>query len=84
MVVSVGFPQPHGELRMLTGAIQAWRQGEMQLTHMNLSLISGFSGGPVIDELGNVIGINTSASSFGAPVSYATPLTQRFIDSILL
>lgn len=54
-----------------------------RLLKLNLSVYDGFSGGPLIDASGGVIGINTSTLARGAPISVPTPVVDRVVDELL-
>ncbi len=54
-----------------------------KLLKLNLSVYDGFSGGPLIDPSGGVIGINTSTLARGAPISVPTPVVDRVLDELL-
>lgn len=77
IVLAVGRP---GELRVTVGIIsgvsesfRSWRGGETErLIQTTAELLPGFSGGPLIDADGRVIGINSW--NFGRGVSRAIPV----------
>ena len=54
-----------------------------KLLKLNLSVYDGFSGGPLIDPSGGVIGINTSTLARGAPISVPAPVVDRVVDELL-
>lgn len=46
------------------------------LIRTNAAVVPGYSGGPLFDAQGEVMGINTAASSGGAPEGFAIPIQQ--------
>jgi S1-C subfamily serine protease len=77
LVIAVGQP---GELQVtvgiisgLSGSFRSWRGGEVErLIQTTAELLPGFSGGPLVDADGRVIGINSW--NFGRGVSRAVPV----------
>jgi len=77
VVLAIGQP---GELQVtvgivsgLSGAFRSWRGGQAErLIQTTAELLPGFSGGPLVDAEGRVIGINSW--NFGRGVSRAVPL----------
>jgi S1-C subfamily serine protease len=43
----------------------------------------GFSGGPLIDAAGRLVGLNTSALSRGVSLAVPTPTVSRVVESLL-
>ncbi|MDQ3540114.1 MAG: serine protease, partial [Chloroflexota bacterium] len=65
LVMAVGRPwafTPQATLGTVNavGQIHSRRAGGIQLIHTDVTMLPGFSGGPLIDGTGNVVGINTS------------------------
>ncbi len=65
LVMAVGRPwafTPQATLGTINavGQIHSRRAGGIQLIHTDVTMLPGFSGGPLIDGTGNVVGINTS------------------------
>jgi serine protease Do len=54
-----------------------------RLLRLNLAINDGFSGGPLIDPSGGVIGINTSTLIRGAPASVPAAVVDRVVDELL-
>ena len=50
----------------------------MDVIQMNMKITGGFSGGPVVNIYGRVIGINF-ASSYKNPSSFAIPILDKFV-----
>jgi len=67
----------------LSGSFRSWRGGQMErLIQTTAELLPGFSGGPLIDADGRVIGINSW--NFGRGVSRAIPIeaANKVADSL--
>jgi len=87
VVLAIGQP---GELQVtvgivsgLSGAFRSWRGGHAErLIQTTAELLPGFSGGPLVDAEGRVIGINSW--NFGRGVSHAVPLetADRVAESL--
>ncbi len=54
-----------------------------QFVQPDLTLYPGFSGGPLIDVEGRVLGVNTSGLSRGIPLAIPTETVERTIDQLL-
>jgi serine protease DegQ len=87
LVIAVGQP---GDLQVtigivsgLSGSFRSWRGGRVeQLIQTTAELLPGFSGGPLVDADGRVIGINSW--NFGRGISRAVPVetAERVTDSL--
>ncbi|TMD18316.1 MAG: PDZ domain-containing protein, partial [Chloroflexi bacterium] len=87
VVVAIGQP---GELQVtvgivsgLSGSFRSWRGGQVErLIQTTAELLPGFSGGPLVDAEGRVIGINSW--NFGRGISRAVPLetADRVAESL--
>ncbi len=87
VVLAIGRP---GELQVtlgivsgLSGSFRSWRGGQIErLIQTTAGLLPGFSGGPLVDADGGVIGINSW--NFGRGVSRAVPLetADRVAESL--
>src|SRR2546425_8946411 len=87
IVIAIGQP---GELEVtvgivsgLSGSFRSWRGGQIErLIQTTAGLLPGFSGGPLVDADGGVIGINSW--NFGRGVSRAVPLetADRVAESL--
>ena len=67
----------------LSGSFRSWRGGQVErLIQTTAELLPGFSGGPLVDAEGRVIGINSW--NFGRGVSHAVPLetADRVAESL--
>jgi len=87
IVLAVGYgPRASwGILSALGGRWHTWRGGEIdQLLRLDLTLYPGFSGGPLVDVQGRVVGINTSGLSrqleLALPVSTVARIAAELID----
>lgn len=86
-VLAVGYgPRASwGIVSALGGRWHTWRGGEIdQLLRLDLTLYPGFSGGPLVDIQGRVVGINTSGLSrqleLAIPVSTVARIAAELID----
>jgi S1-C subfamily serine protease len=87
LAIAVGLP---GELQVtfgiisgLSGSFRSWRGGDVErLIQTTAELLPGFSGGPLVDADGRVIGINSW--NFGRGVSRAVPVetAERVAESL--
>lgn len=87
IVLAVGYgPRASwGIVSALGGRWHTWRGGEIdQLLRLDLTLYPGFSGGPLVDVQGRVVGINTSGLSrqleLAIPVSTVARIAAELID----
>lgn len=87
IVLAVGYgPRASwGIVSALGGRWHSWRGGEIdQLLRLDLTLYPGFSGGPLVDIQGRVVGINTSGLSrqleLAIPVSTVARVADELID----
>jgi S1-C subfamily serine protease len=66
------------------GAWRTWRGGQLdRLVQLDGGLWAGFSGGPVVDARGGVIGIGTSALSRGRAVVIPGSVLKRVSEQLL-
>ncbi|HKV29758.1 MAG TPA: trypsin-like peptidase domain-containing protein [Candidatus Dormibacteraeota bacterium] len=87
LVIALGQP---GDLQVtfgivsgLSGSFRSWRGGQVeQLIQTTAELLPGFSGGPLVDADGRVIGINSW--NFGRGISRAVPVetAERVAESL--
>jgi S1-C subfamily serine protease len=59
------------------------RSGAGELLHLDLTLYPGFSGGPLVDVQGRVVGINTSGSSRHWQLAIPAAAVNRVVDELL-
>jgi serine protease DegQ len=87
LVIALGQP---GDLQVtfgivsgLSGSFRSWRGGQVEhLIQTTAELLPGFSGGPLVDADGRVIGINSW--NFGRGISRAVPVetAERVAESL--
>jgi S1-C subfamily serine protease len=90
MVLAVGRPGEHGlaaswgAISALGGAWRTWGGGSVdQLIRPDVTLYPGFSGGPLVDARGQVVGINTSGLSRSLNLALPTSTVRRVHDALL-
>lgn len=67
----------------LSGPYRTWRGGQVdQNIRLSLELYPGFSGGPLINTEGQVIGMNT-AIGHGRPITIPAATIDRVVDELL-
>jgi S1-C subfamily serine protease len=65
-------------------AWRTWHGGELdQFVRLDLSVYDGFSGGPLVDAAGRVLGVNTSALARAAAVTVPAATVDRVVDQLL-
>jgi len=63
---------------------RSWRGGEIdQLVRLDLTLYPGFSGGPLVDAGGRVVGLNTSGLARDARLTVPATTVTRVTDELL-
>jgi S1-C subfamily serine protease len=66
------------------GAWRTWRSGQVdQLVRLDVAIYPGFSGGPLVDAEGRVVGINTSGLSRFMAVAIPVATANRVIKDLL-
>lgn len=89
LVIALGRPGPRltaswGVVSSVAGAWRTWHGGEIDtLLRLDLSIYDGFSGGPLVDATGRVLGINTSGLARGAPVTIPVTTVERTVSELL-
>ena len=79
-----GLRASSGVASAVGGPWRTWRGGHVeQFIALDLNLYPGFSGGPLIDSSGGVIGINTSALSRRFDLTLPVATVNRVIDQLL-
>jgi len=72
-----------GIIGALGGAHRTWRGGQVDRSiRLSLELYPGFSGGPLLNTKGEVIGMNT-AIGHGRPVTIPASTVNRVVDELL-
>jgi S1-C subfamily serine protease len=65
-------------------AWRTWHGGEIdQFVRLDAAVYDGFSGGPLVDAAGRVLGINTSALARAAAVTIPAATVDRVVDQLL-
>ena len=73
-----------GVVSALGGRWRTGRGGEIdQLIHVDLVLYPGFSGGPLVDMAGRVVGVNTSGLSRHLPVAIPASTVTRLAEELI-
>ena len=90
LVLAVGRPGTHGVTASLGvisavgGPFRTWGGGEIdQLVRLDLAIYDGFSGGPLVDGAGRVVGINTSGLARGMATTIPASTVNRVADQLL-
>jgi len=73
-----------GVISAASGPWRTWRGGHIdRFVSLDLSLYPGFSGGPLVDVLGRVLGVTTSALSRRYDLAIPNSTVDRVVDQIL-
>src|SRR5438876_2519846 len=89
LVIALGRPGPSvtaswGVVSRVDGPWRTWHGAAIDsLLRLDLAIYDGFSGGPLIDAAGRVLGINTSALARGAPVTIPVATAERAVTELL-
>ena len=67
----------------VVSSIGEGRRAAGELLHLDLTLYPGFSGGPLVDVQGRVIGINTSGSSRHWQLAIPAAAVNRVVDELV-
>jgi S1-C subfamily serine protease len=63
---------------------RTWSGGEIdRLVRLDLSVYDGFSGGPLADADGRVLGVNCSALARGTPLTIPNATVERVVEALL-
>src|SRR2546426_12184779 len=87
--IALGRPGPSltagwGVVTHVAGPWRTWQGAEIDsLLRLDLAIYDGFSGGPLIDGAGRVLGINTSALARGLPVTIPVATVERIVTELL-
>ena len=72
-----------GVISSAGGPWRTWRGGNVdRFISLDLSLYAGFSGGPLVDVAGHVLGINTSALSRRFDLTIPNATVDRVVDQL--
>jgi S1-C subfamily serine protease len=86
MVLALGYgPRASwGVISALGPRWRTWRGGEIdRLVRLDLVLYPGFSGGPLVDAAGHVVGLNTSALARDSRLAVPVTTVGRVVDELL-
>jgi len=86
MVLALGYgPRVSwGVISALGPRWRTWRGGEIdRLVRLDLVLYPGFSGGPLVDATGRVVGLNTSGLAHEARLALPGATVSRVVDELL-
>ena len=73
-----------GVVSAVGGEWRTWHGGTIdRFVRLDISIYDGFSGGPLIDAGGRVLGINTSGLSRGAALAIPAETVNRVVDQLL-
>jgi len=86
MVLALGYgPRASwGVISALGPRWRTWRGGEIdRLVRLDLVLYPGFSGGPLVDAAGHVVGVNTSELARDSRLAVPVTTVGRVVDELL-
>jgi len=90
MVLAVGRPGEHGlsasygVISALSGNWSTYRGGQIdQFVRPDLTFYPGFSGGPLVNARGQIVGMNTSGLTRGLGVTIPASTVNRVADQLL-
>lgn len=73
-----------GVVSAVGGEWRTWHGGTIdRFVRLDVSIYDGFSGGPLIDAGGRVLGLNTSGLSRGAALALPVETVNRVVDQLL-
>jgi S1-C subfamily serine protease len=89
LVLAVGRPGRNvsASFGIISAFSEGWRswQGARidRVLRLDLSVYDGFSGGPLVDASGSVLGLNNSALARGTPMALPAKAVDRVLDELL-
>src|SRR5437773_9784494 len=89
LVLAVGRPGRHvsASFGIVSAVGEGWRtwQGARidRVLRLDLAVYDGFSGGPLVDASGAVLGLNNSALARGTPLALPAKAVDRVLDELL-
>ena len=86
MVLALGYgPRASwGVISALGPRWRSWRGGDIdRLVRLDLVLYPGFSGGPLVDAAGRVVGLNTSGLARETRLALPVTMVTRVVDELL-
>jgi S1-C subfamily serine protease len=73
-----------GLVSVSAGEWRTWRGGKIdRFIRLDITIHDGFSGGPLIDAGGSVVGINTSGLARGQPITIPNVTVRRVVEQLL-
>jgi S1-C subfamily serine protease len=73
-----------GLISSVGGEWRTWQGGRIEsMVRLDMAIHDGFSGGPLVEASGRVLGINTSALARGAPVTIPAVTVERVTAELL-
>lgn len=79
-----GYSASLGVVGAIVGPWRTWRGADIeQLIQLDLAIHDGFSGSPLVDTRGNIVGLNTSGLARGAPLALPVSVVHRIVDALL-
>src|SRR5438105_8063844 len=89
LVLAVGRPGRNvsASFGIISAVGEGWRtwQGARidRVLRLDLSVYDGFSGGPLVDASGSLVGLNNSALARGTPLALPAAAVDRILDELL-
>jgi S1-C subfamily serine protease len=89
LVVAVGRPGETvtaslGVISAVGGEWRTWQGGRVdRFVRLDLAIYDGFSGGPLVDAAGRLLGVNTSGLTRAAPIAIPLSTITRVADELL-
>jgi S1-C subfamily serine protease len=89
LVLAVGRPGDSvtaslGAISAVGGEWRTWQGGRVdRFVRLDLAIYDGFSGGPLVDAAGRVLGVNTSGLTRAAPITIPVSTVERVADELL-
>jgi S1-C subfamily serine protease len=73
-----------GAVSAVGGEWRTWGGGRIdRMVRLDMAVYDGFSGGPLLDAGGHVLGINTTGLARGAPLTIPVSTVDRVLDQLL-
>jgi serine protease DegQ len=73
-----------GTVHTIGGEWRTWQGGQLsELIRVDMTVHDGFSGSALVDAKGNVIGINSSMLTRGAPATIPAATVDRVVDQLI-
>jgi S1-C subfamily serine protease len=89
LVLAVGRPGRNvtasfGIVSALGEGWRSWQGARVdRVLRLDLAIYDGFSGGPLVDPAGRVLGVNNSALARGTPMALPAEAVDRIVDELL-